>query len=119
MAAFTFLFQLVAVQEPLGPITGSANLSLSIIADFVFDNFNVFQMRAYSRYSLLNGTIVGRKNGIRYYGGVGAMLCSPDSDVLLLDNLAFAIQSIRREFSVSVWFAVGSLVSDTPLVSAS
>lgn len=103
----------------VSPITGSVNFSLRIIAEFLFDRFNVFQKRAVSRFSLLNGTIVGSENGIRYYGAVGAMLCSPDSGVLLVDNVTVALQSMRREFSDSMWFAVGSLVSDTPLASAS
>lgn len=96
----------------------TSNFSV-VVADFAFNRLHVHQKRVVSRDRRFNGTILGNENGIRYYGAVGAMMCSPTSGVLLLNNSAVAIRSLSTQFSVSVWFAVASFLSDNPLVSAS
>jgi hypothetical protein len=94
--------------------------SLPIIADFVFDRTHVHQQSATSRsFDRLRGSILGIGDGIRYFGDIGAMLCSPTSGGLRLNNSAVLIQSLSQHFSISLWFAVGSLSSDSPLMSAS
>jgi hypothetical protein len=96
-----------------------ARVFATTVVDFTFNMQYVYQKRVSARNGGLNGTIVGIENGIRYYGAVGAMLCSPVSGVLRVDDSVVAIRSLMTQFSVSVWFALGSFSSENPLLSSS